>query len=151
MKKNKVLAQKIYQVSHLTGTFQLRSGRITNEYFDKYQFEAEPTLLETIAKEMISLIPNETEVLAGLELGGIPIATMLSQYSGLPLAFVRKKAKEHGTARLAEGANIENRNVLIIEDVVTSGGQIRLSTKDLRNLCAHISHALCVIDRNEGK
>jgi orotate phosphoribosyltransferase len=68
----------------------------------------------------------------------------------LPCAFVRKEAKKYGTSRLAEGAEIEGRRVLVVEDVVTSGGQIVLSTQDLRALGADVREALCVIDREQG-
>ena len=60
--------------AHLTGTFTLRSGATSTEYFDKYRFEADPFLLRSIAEHLRILIPPETEVLAGLELGGVPIA-----------------------------------------------------------------------------
>ncbi len=144
------LARRIYEVAHLTGEFALRSGITTGEYFDKYQFEADPVLLDAIAEAMVPLIPAGTEVLAGLEMGGIPVVTALGRQTGLPCAFVRKEAKPYGTCRLAEGADTVGRQVLIIEDVVTSGGQIILSTKDLRALGATITDALCVIDREQG-
>ena len=150
MDKGKGLSAKIREVAHLSGSFTLRSGRKASEYFDKYKFEAKPGILSEVAKHMVDLIPPGTEVLAGLELGGIPIVTMLSYYSGLPVAFVRKTAKEYGTAKLAEGEEVSGKKVLIVEDVVTSGGQIILSTNDLRLLGADIEYALCVIDREEG-
>ena len=99
---------------------------------------------------MVPLIPDGTEVLAGLEMGGIPVVTALGLRAGLPCAFVRKEAKRYGTARLAEGAEVAGRQVLIIEDVVTSAGQIAISAGQLRELGASIGHALCVIDRQEG-
>lgn len=83
-------------------------------------------------------------------MGGIPVVTALGRHTGLPCAFVRKQAKMYGTCRLAEGAEIEGRRVLVVEDVVTSGGQIVLSTADLRGLGAQVDHALCVIDREQG-
>ena len=144
------LAQEIYDVCHLTGRFVLRSGRVTNEYFDKYQLSAKSGLLYQITKGMASLVPEDVEVIAGLEMGAIPVVTMLAHHTGLPSAFVRKQAKPHGTARLAEGTLIENKNVLVIEDVVTSGGQIVLSTADMRALGAKISSALVIIDRQDG-
>ena len=150
MNKDKALSVKIREVAHLTGSFTLRSGRQATEYFDKYKFEAKPAILSEVAKQMVDLIPPGIEVLAGLELGGIPIVTMLSHYSGIPAAFVRKTAKEYGTSKLAEGEEISGKKVLIVEDVVTSGGQIILSTNDLRLLGANIEYALCVIDREEG-
>lgn len=141
------LAKKIYDVAHLTGEFKLRSGQISNEYFDKYRFEAQPALLREIAKHMAPLIPAGTEVLAGLEMGGIPIATALSLETGLPCVFVRKEAKEYGTCQFAEGLDIKGKKVCVIEDVVTTGGQVVLSTADLRSIGAEISHVLCVIHR----
>lgn len=144
------LAKAIHAIAHLKGNFTLRSGRTTTEYFDKYQFEADPALLGRIADELAGLVPPETEVLAGLEMGGIPVVTILAQRLGLPTAFVRKMAKPYGTVRLAEGAAVAGRRVLIVEDVVTSGGQISLSAADLRDLGAIVNKALCVIDRGEG-
>ncbi|MFL6053172.1 MAG: orotate phosphoribosyltransferase [Actinoallomurus sp.] len=144
------LARRIYSAAHLTGHFVLRSGQTATEYFDKYRFESDPVLLDDITRAMAPLVPPETEVLAGLEMGGIPVVTALSRQTGLPCAFVRKQAKPYGTCRLAEGADVAGRRVLVVEDVVTSGGQIVLSTTDLRGLGAQISQALCVIDREQG-
>jgi orotate phosphoribosyltransferase len=144
------LALRIHAASHLTGTFTLRSGRTATEYFDKYRFEADPLLLDEIARRMAPLVPEGTQVLAGLEMGGIPVVTALGRHTGLPCAFVRKSAKPYGTCRLAEGAEIAGRRVLVVEDVVTSGGQIVLSTADLRGLGALVDEALCVIDREQG-
>ncbi|WP_316781274.1 orotate phosphoribosyltransferase [Streptomyces sasae] len=144
------LALRIHAASHLTGQFTLRSGRTATEYFDKYRFEADPVLLDEIARRMAPLVPSGTQVLAGLEMGGIPVVTALGRHTGLPCAFVRKQAKPYGTCRLAEGAEVAGRKVLVIEDVVTSGGQIVLSTADLRSLGAQVDEALCVIDREQG-
>jgi len=145
-----VLAAAINDAARLTGSFLLRSGGTSTEYFDKYRFEARPDLLSQVAAELALLIPDDTEVLAGLELGGVPIATALSLHTGIPAAFVRKRAKAYGTQRLAEGAEISGRRVLVVEDVVTSGGQIVLSARDLRSLGAEITTAVCVIDRESG-
>ena len=85
-------------------------------------------------------------------MGGIPIATALSIETGIPVVFVRKKAKEYGTCKLAEGTDFRNKRVCIIEDVVTTGGQILLSTEDLRVCKAKLGNVMCVIERNpEGR
>lgn len=144
------LARRIHSAAHLTGHFVLRSGRTATEYFDKYKFEGDPILLDEIAQAMAPLVPRDIEVLAGLEMGGIPVVTALGRHTGLPCAFVRKQAKTYGTCRLAEGADVVGRRVLVVEDVVTSGGQIAVSTADLRNSGAQVSEALCVIDREQG-
>jgi orotate phosphoribosyltransferase len=147
MMNHTALAEKVYKSCHLTGEFKLRSGKISNEYFDKYRLESNPEILNAIADHMVSMIPKGTEILAGLEMGGIPIATALSLKSGLPVCFVRKEAKNYGTCQFAEGIDVRGRNVCIIEDVITSGGQVVLSTADLRSLGAVISNVLCVINR----
>jgi orotate phosphoribosyltransferase len=144
------LARRIVAVAHLTGEFRLRSGATTGEYFDKYQFEAVPELLRAVAALLVPLVPPGTQVLAGLELGGIAIATALSLNTGLPTAFVRKVAKSYGTCQLAEGASLAGRRVVVVEDVVTSGAQVVESTEQLRRLGAKVGSAVCVIDRENG-
>ena len=120
------LAKDVFKVAHLRGEFKLRSGQISNEYFDKYQFGA-------------------------LEMGGIPVATALSLITGIPVVFIRKEAKDYGTCRFAEGPAIKNKKVCLIEDVITTGGQVVISTNDLRKEGAVIDTVLCVIDRSGGK
>lgn len=144
------LARRIGERCRLTGSFTLRSGQTATTYFDKYLFEADPALLAAVAQAAAALVPPDTEVLAGLELGGVPVATAMSLVTGLPLAFVRKEAKRYGTAKLAEGADIAGRRVLMVEDVVTTGGQVALSGRELRARGASLVGALCVIDRSGG-
>jgi orotate phosphoribosyltransferase len=144
------LAAKIKQCAKLKGRFTLRSGKVSNTYFDKYQFESDPVLLLAIAREMAKLVPAETQALAGLEMGGIPVVTVLSQVTGLPAAFFRKKPKEYGTCRYAEGVSLVGNRFVLVEDVVTSEGAIldaltSLEADGLRPLAT-----LCVIDRESG-
>jgi orotate phosphoribosyltransferase len=144
------LASRINRVARLTGTFTLRSGKSSDTYFDKYQFEAHPELLHEIAKSMAALVPPGTQVLAGLEMGGIPIVTMLSFVTGIPAAFVRKEAKGYGTCRYAEGTSLTGKQFVLVEDVVSSGGAIIDALEKLKSDGLHPSLALCVIDRETG-
>ena len=144
------LARRIYAAAHLTGTFTLRSGIVSNEYFDKYRFESDPALLADIAAASAGLVPPGVDALAGLELGGVPLATMLSQVTRLPAVFVRKAAKTYGTCQLAEGADVDGRRLCIVEDVVTSGGAILDAAAELRARGARLGPVLCVIDRESG-
>ena len=146
------LARDIDAVCRLTGEFTLRSGQVSSEYFDKYLFESEPELLARVAEQMVSRLPEGTELLGGLELGGIPIATMLSARTGLPALFVRKKAKEYGTCKLAEGPDVAGRRVTLVEDVITTGGAVRDATRALRAAGAVVEVVICAIDRSpEGE
>lgn len=141
------LAKRIFDRCHLTGTFKLRSGKISNEYFDKYRIESDPKLLSEVAIHFHKVLPAGMDGLAGLELGGVPLATALSLKSGLPVCFVRKEAKDYGTCQLAEGMLIEGKKLCVIEDVITSGGQVLESVAELRKLGAKIDTVLCVINR----
>jgi orotate phosphoribosyltransferase len=147
---NPSLAKKIYETCNIKGRFLLRSGKYSDEYFDKYQLECRPELLESIAAEMVGSIPKDTELLAGLEMGGIPVATALSLKTRIPVIFVRKKAKEYGTCKIAEGMDFKGKRVTVIEDVVTSGGAIIDGVKALREQGALVENVLCVIDREAG-
>lgn len=147
------LARDIDKTCRLTGTFTLRSGQVATEYFDKYLFESDPRLLRRVAESMVPLIPKDTDLLGGLELGGIPLATMLSSLTGKPALFVRKQAKEYGTKRLAEGAEVAGQQVTIVEDIITTGGAVRDATLALREAGATVHIVMCAIDRgtNPGK
>jgi orotate phosphoribosyltransferase len=143
------LAQRVYNVCHLTGTFKLRSGQISDEYFDKYLFEGQPVLLRDVAEVMVALLPN-CDMLAGMEMGGIPIATVMSQLTGLPTVFVRKEAKPYGTRKATEGGSVEGLRVVGIEDVVTTGGALIKSCLGLRHEGAVVDTVVCAIDREQG-
>jgi len=146
------LARDIDACCRLTGEFTLRSGQRATEYFDKYLFESDPVLLGRIADQMVDLVPAGTELLGGLELGGVPIATALSARTRLPALFVRKTAKEYGTCKLAEGAEVAGRRVTLVEDVITTGGAVRDATRALRDGGAIVEVVLCAIDRSpEGE
>lgn len=146
------LARDIDACCRLTGEFTLRSGQIASEYFDKYLFEAQPELLARVVEQMVAKVPEDTELLGGLELGGVPIATLLSARTGLPALFVRKKAKEYGTCKLAEGPDVAGKRVTLIEDVITTGGAVRDATKALREAGAIVEVVICAIDRSpEGE
>ena len=144
------LAQRMYEACNLQGVFRLHSGGVSDEYFDKYRFACDPKLLHDVVKAVAELVPAEAEMLAGLEMGGVPLVTLLSQFTGLPALFVRKKARDYGTCKMAEGGDFAGKQVVIVEDVVTFGGQILLSVKELRGHGANVQYALCVIDRESG-
>lgn len=143
------LAGRVGAACHLAGAFRLRSGQVSTEYFDKYRFEADPLLLREVAEAMVALLPD-CDVLAGMELGGIPIATVMAQLTGLPTAFVRKEAKPYGTERTVEGAAVAGRRVVVVEDVVTTAGALLASCAALRAEDALLDTVVCAIDREQG-
>ena len=144
------LARDVDACCRLHGEFTLRSGQVASEYFDKYLFEAQPDLLARVVAAMDPLLPAGTQLLGGLELGGVPIATVLSARTGLPALFVRKRAKEYGTCKLAEGPDVAGRRVTLVEDVITTGGAVRDATNALRSAGAVVETVVCAIDRSPG-
>lgn len=144
------LAADIASAARLHGQFVLRSGATATEYFDKYRFEADPALLSRVARGMLALVPEGVEVLAGLELGAVPIVTAMSLADGRPAAFVRKEAKPYGTCRAVEGAEVAGKRVAIIEDVITTGGAVRDAAVLLEEAGAEIVAVVCAIWRGAG-
>jgi len=144
------LAKQVFDVAHLTGEFLLRSGKTSNEYFDKYQFEARPEILTAIADSLIPLLPRHFDLLGAMEMGGIPIATAISLKTNRPMVFIRKEAKKYGTSKFAEGPKIMGKKICLIEDVITTGGQVVISTQMLREHGAIVDNVVAVIDRSMG-
>lgn len=146
----RALAADLHAAAHLTGRFTLRSGKVSGEYFDKYRFEADPKLLMRVAAAMLELVPADAEVLAGVELGGVPIATAMSLASGKPAAFIRKEAKTYGTCLAVEGGDLAGRRVVLIEDVISTGGAILDAARHLDDAEAELVAVICALWRGEG-
>ncbi len=143
----RLLAADIDAAARLTGDFVLRSGARATEYFDKYRFEADPLLLRRVAEAMLPLVPADAEVLAGVELGGVPIATAMSLLSGRPAAFVRKEAKTYGTCLAVEGGDLAGKRVVIVEDVISTGGAVRDAKARLDEVGAVTIAVVCAVWR----
>jgi orotate phosphoribosyltransferase len=144
------LARRIKDVAYLTGRFTLRSGAISSFYWDKYRFESDPTILAAVSEALRPILPAAYDKIAGLELGGIPLATALSLQTGRPCLYVRKAAKPYGTSNVVEGGFRPGERAVVIEDVITSGGQVCLSVQDMRAAGLMVEDVVCVIDRQQG-
>ena len=99
---------------------------------------------------MESLLPYAFDRLAGLELGGVPLATGLSLRTGKPCLYVRKEAKAYGTCNLVEGGFQPGDRVVVIEDVITTAGQVCESVGEIRERGLVVEHVVCAIDRQQG-
>ena len=143
----------LLDAAYLEGDFLLRSGKRSRYYLDKYRFETRPDLLaalgERIARAAAEFEPDATR-LAGPELGAVALAAAGSLASGLPFLLVRKEAKGYGTAQRVEGEFEAGEEVCVVEDVVTSGGAALAAVEALRDAGLRVSHAVCVVDREEG-
>jgi orotate phosphoribosyltransferase len=147
------LARRLAERALLHGDFVLRSGRHSSVYLDKYRFETDPSLLrplaEALAREATRVEPA-AERLAGPELGAVPLVTALALQLERPFVIVRGQAKEYGTANRLEGVFEPGERVLLVEDIVTSGGAALEAVFALRDAGLTVENALCVLDREEG-
>lgn len=146
------LRKRIEDCCYIEGDFLLRSGKRTDFYFDKYQLESEPRLLHEIVANIHSenlLALGTVDYLAGLEMGGISIATVLSQETDIPMLQVRKERKEYGTQKIIEGPDFAGAQVAIVEDVITSGGAVLDAINSLVTEGASVTRVFCVILRDQ--
>jgi len=144
------LAKRIADVSLLRGEFTLRSGRKSNYYLDKYRFETQPDVLAALGKLFAEYVTDKTDRIAGAELGAVPLAAAAGMASGKPIVFIRNQKKDYGTAKQVEGVLNPGETVLIVEDVLTTGGQVLEAAKTLQDLGAKVEKIVAVIDRLEG-
>ena len=151
------LRDLIQENSYLTGDFTLSSGRKSDYLFQLRQTTMLPEgqhLIGTIIQEYMA--KQALRSVGGLELGAVPVVvavSMASHYAGDPVDafFVRKKAKDHGARELVDGYVKDGAEVLMLDDVTTTGGSIVQAVESLRQeRRCRISQALSVVDREEG-
>ncbi len=144
------LARRIAEVALLRGEFTLRSGRKSNYYLDKYLFETQPDILVALGKMFAERVPPGVDRIAGPELGAIALAAAASMASGKPFVIVRNQKKGYGSGKLLEGTLKPGETVLVVEDVLTTGGQVLEAVKSLEGAGAKVAGILGVLDRQEG-
>lgn len=131
------------------GQFVLASGKRSNVYIDIKKAACRPEILREIARAISAREPD-AELLAGMELGAVPIVAAASLETGIPFLIVRKRAKEHGTGQRVEGSFDRGRRVFVIEDVTTSGGSVIETVRVLREAGLVVEAAVTVVDRDQG-
>jgi orotate phosphoribosyltransferase len=145
------LAQAIKEACYLEGDFVLSSGKRSKYYLDKWRFETDPRLLREIAKALTGLLPSPApDRLAGVELGGVPLAAALALETNIPYLIVRRAAKEYGTAKEVEGVMAAGERVALVEDVLTTASQAISAAQRLTRLGLEVARIIYVIDREEG-
>ena len=144
------LIAAIKDAAYLEGDFVLRSGRRSKYYLDKYLFETQPAILAELGRLLAERVTDQTDRIAGAELGGVPLAAATAMASGKPFVIVRNARKDYGTGRQFEGKLEPGERVLLVEDVVTTAGQIIEAARTLQDAGAVVERLVTVIDRQEG-
>jgi len=148
---HEALGRDLVAAAVLRGDFLLRSGARSSYYIDKYLFTTQPSLLRRLAGELALQLPEGVQRLAGPVLGAVPLVTALALETGLPSVIVRvDKPKQYGTARRVEGTLLAGEQVVLVEDVVTTGGAALAAVDVLREAGAEVLGVLVVVDREEG-
>lgn len=147
------LAKKLYgEGIILFGKFKLTSGIESPYYIDLRKALSKPSLLREIVeayKNVIEKIPG-VDVIVGIETGSIPWAAILAYILNKPLAYVRKKPKEHGAMKLIEGEIDKGKHAIVVDDVSTTGGSLLRATRILRENGVKTEYAIVFVDREQG-
>ncbi|KDE58170.1 orotate phosphoribosyltransferase [Halostagnicola sp. A56] len=131
------------------GEFELSHGGTSEYYVDKYLFETDPDCLAAIAEAFADRLAADDK-LGGVALGGVPLAAATSVAAGVPYVIARKQRKDYGTANLVEGRLEDGEEVVVVEDIVTTGTSLVDAVEALRDAGATVERALVVVDREEG-
>lgn len=129
------------------GDFILASGAHSTYYIDVKNAITDPSILKVIGEVIAKRI--SCEVVAGVAVGGIPLAVATSFSLGIPYAIVRSDVKSHGKSSPIIG-DVKGKKVVLVEDVTTSGGSALKAVKALRQEGASIDIVVTVVDRDEG-
>jgi orotate phosphoribosyltransferase len=130
------------------GEFELAHGGTSDYYVDKYLFETDAHCLELISRAFAERVGDAR--LAGVALGAVPLVAVTSVETGNPYVIVRKKTKEYGTAKRIEGRFEAGEEVVVLEDIATTGQSALDAVAALRDAGAVVERVLVVVDREEG-
>jgi orotate phosphoribosyltransferase len=131
------------------GRFVLTSGAVSDYYIDIKKASTNPKILNKIAEKMAEYTEGY-DILAGMELGAVPLVVALSLKTNIPYVIVRKEKREHGTSKQIVGADINGKRVLIIEDVTTSGGSVVKTINIIRENKGIVDEVIAIVDRESG-
>ena len=130
------------------GEFELSHGGTSDYYVDKYIFNTDPDCLAAIAEAFAERVGDMT--LGGVALGAVPLTAATSVESGNPYVIVRKEAKEYGTGNQIEGRFEKGDEIVVLEDIATTGQSAIDAVEALRDAGAVVDRVLVVVDREEG-
>ena len=141
------LADRLIEASELHGDFVLSSGKRSTVYFDKFLFLTRPDLLGELAHEVAGLLPEGVDHLSAPEGAATLLVAAVSLETDLPVSVVRKDPKAYGTMSQVEGYAPEGARTCLIEDVSTTGHQVRRAAEVLTGSGVIVERIVLAIDR----
>lgn len=144
------------QLAYKEGDFVLSSGQRSSYYINGKQVTLHPQGALAVGRLLLSLLPIDTQAVAGLTLGADPIVSAVSVVSALenrpiPALIIRKEAKGHGTMAYIEGPSLPaGAKVVVLEDVVTTGKSAMKAVERLREAGYSVEQVISIVDRQQG-
>ncbi|NJK49259.1 orotate phosphoribosyltransferase [Candidatus Gracilibacteria bacterium] len=144
------------RLAYKEGDFLLSSGQRSSYYINGKQVTLNSEGALAVGRLLFSILPEDTQAVAGLTLGADPIVTAVSVVSAyenqpIPALIIRKEAKGHGTQAYIEGPMLaEETNVVVLEDVVTTGKSAMLAVERLRDAGYECDRVIALVDREQG-
>jgi orotate phosphoribosyltransferase len=149
--KRDLLTEQIKKFAVKRGNFTLASGKKSSYYLDLKLAYTNPDVMKAIVFEMKERMQGlNVDRIAGMELGAVPLAVALSLNTETPFVIIRKERKGYGAAKRIEGRIDNGDNVLLVEDVATTGGSIARAADIVREAGGNCTTAIAVVDRLEG-
>lgn len=152
----KQLLDLFCQLAYKEGDFVLSSGLRSSYYINGKEVTLNPHGALAIGRIVLSLLPLDTQAVAGLTLGADPIVTAVSVVSAyenrpIPALIIRKEAKGYGTRAYVEGPSLpEGAKVVVLEDTVTTGQSAMKAVERLRAAGYTVEHVISLVDRQQG-
>ncbi|MBF2020673.1 MAG: orotate phosphoribosyltransferase [Hydrococcus sp. C42_A2020_068] len=151
-----LLLDLFVRLAYKEGDFVLSSGQRSNYYINGKQVTLTAEGALAIGRLLLSMLPEDTQSVAGLTLGADPIVMAVSVVSAyenrpIPALIVRKEAKGHGTRAYLEGPTLPSgAKVVVLEDVVTTGKSAMLAVERLRAAGYAVEQVIALVDREQG-
>ena len=151
-----ILLDLIVKYAYVEGDFTLSSGAKSSYYINCKQVTLKAEGALALGRLLLQLLPEDTSAVAGLTLGADPMVSavsVVSAYEGrpLPALIIRKKPKGHGTKAYIEGPSLAaDSEIVVLEDVVTTGGSALTAVERLRNAGYKVRQILSLVDREQG-
>ncbi len=146
------LLQLIKSTAYLEGDFVTRAGKPTSYYIDKYLFSTKPDILQAVCYQLAQLLPplDTFDRIGAPELGAVSLAAVLSVICKKPFIIIKKATKGYGTDRLIEGEFHTGETIVMIEDILTTGGAALRAAEVAKNSGLLVHLIIGVINREEG-
>ena len=151
-----ILLDLIVKYAYVEGDFTLSSGAKSSYYINCKQVTLRAEGALALGRLLLQLLPDRTSAVAGLTLGADPMVSAVSVVSAyedrpLPALIIRKKPKGHGTKAYIEGPSLApESNIVVLEDVVTTGGSALTAVEKLQDAGYRVTQILSLVDREQG-